>query len=62
MTDEAEILALARQMAIAHFKPGEARERGLLGGSCDHGTDITRFVPAAEAQLIRNRLENTEIE
>ena len=62
MTDEAEILALARQMAIAHFEPGRVREQGFKNGAYDQGSDITRFIPAAEAQLIRNRLENTEIE
>jgi hypothetical protein len=62
MTDQAEILALARQMAIDHFKPGRVREQGFRGGSYDQGSDVARFIPAAEAELIRSRIENTETE
>lgn len=62
MTDQAEILALARELAIAHFKPGKVRETGFRSGAYDKGSDVTRFVPTAEAELIRTRTENTEIE
>lgn len=62
MNDMTEILALARQMAIDHFQPGRVREQGFRSGAYDHGTDVTRFVPAAEAELIRSRTENTEFE
>lgn len=62
MTETTEILVLARELAIAHFKPGKVREIGFRSGAYDHGSDVTRFIPAAEAELIRTRTENTEIE
>ncbi|MGE8143088.1 hypothetical protein ACQKOE_14020 [Novosphingobium sp. NPDC080210] len=62
MTDQAEIMARARELAIAHFKPSLVRERAFRNGAYDQGTDVTRFIPQAEAELIRDRQENTEVE
>ncbi len=59
---EREVLKLARQMAVDHFKPSMIRERAFLNGAYDHGTDVTQFIPAAEVELIRQRTENTEAE
>jgi hypothetical protein len=38
------------------------RERAFMNGAYDHGTDVTQFIPQAEAELIRRRTENTETE
>lgn len=62
MNETTEILALARELAIDHFKPGKVREIGFRSGAYDNGSDVTRFVAAAEAELIRRRTENTEAE
>ncbi len=56
------IIELARQMAVDHFKPSMIRERAFMNGAYDHGTDVTQFIPQAEAELIRRRTENTEAE
>jgi len=62
MNETTEILALARELAIDRFKPGRVREQGFRSGAYDTGTDVTRFIPNAEAELIRRRTENTEAE
>jgi hypothetical protein len=57
MTDEDQILVKARTLAIAHFKPGGAREEGFKSGAYDTGTDVTQFLPEAERWWIANRPE-----
>ena len=38
------------------------RELAFRNGAYDNGTDVTRLIPQAEAELIRDRQENTEAE
>ena len=57
MTEQEKILYRARRLAIAHFKPGAAREEGFKSGAYDNGTDVTQFIPEVERILIANRPE-----
>lgn len=59
---ERKVIERARELAIAHFKTSAIRERAFRNGAYDNGTDVTRFIPQAEAELIRDRQENTEVE
>lgn len=59
---ERKVIERARDRVVAHFKTSAIRERAFRSGAYDNGTDVTRFIPQAEAELIRDRQENTEVE
>lgn len=62
MSDNAEILALARDMAMATKVEGSSNWKAIKGGHWDNGNYVKQFIPAAEAELIRRSAENTDTE
>lgn len=62
MTDQTEIMTLARQMAIESKLLGRTLVTAIESGQWDNGNYVKQFIPAAEAELIRRRAENTDSE
>lgn len=62
MTHEREVIELARQMALETKRHGVTLEKPIITGQWDSGDYVRKHIPAAEAELIRRRTENTEAE
>lgn len=62
MNDEREVMKLAREMALETKLHGRTLIPAIESGQWDQGSYVRQHIPAAEAELIRRRTENTESE